>query len=148
MKKILQGVVEWKTRTCLLFTGTVILSIIIGLFFDTKAIEISMLLSILLISAIGTFIQFLAFTDFILKKTKYSIRIVIFVIPFSLLLFGCALIFNWFPTEYMGSWIISIGIFVLAFIGITVGYEVYFRITGKKYDGILGQYKKSKDDDK
>ncbi|MEG1061383.1 MAG: hypothetical protein RSD35_10175 [Oscillospiraceae bacterium] len=41
-----------------------------------------------------------------------------------------------------------IGIFILVFIAITIGFEIYFRVTGRKYDGLLGQYKKQKDNKK
>ena len=36
-------------------------------------------------------------------------------------------------------------IFIVIFIIMTIGFEVYFRIVGKKYDGLLGQYKKERE---
>ncbi|MEG2053683.1 MAG: DUF3021 family protein, partial [Oscillospiraceae bacterium] len=118
---------------------------IINFFLGYQSLEITTILSLLLVSAVGAFIQFLAFTGYIIKNLRYSIRMIIFVVPFAILLTACAVLFNWFPTEVTGAWIIFIGLFVLVFVGITIGFEIYFRVTGKKYDGLLGQYKKQQD---
>ena len=53
--------------------------------------------------------------------------------------------FNWFPKENIGSWITFMIIFIAIFIVMTIGFEIYFRIAGKKYDGLLGQYKKERE---
>ncbi|MEG1049733.1 MAG: hypothetical protein RSE24_04255 [Oscillospiraceae bacterium] len=148
MKKFLQGVMEWKIWASLMFTGSVFLYCIINLFLGYKSLEISTILSLLIVSAVGTFIQFLAFTEYIIKNLRYSIRMIIFIVPFSILLTACAIGFHWFPSEIAGAWIIFIVIFMLAFIGITIGFEIYFSVTEKKYDGLLGQYKKQKDNKK
>ena len=38
-----------------------------------------------------------------------------------------------------------IGMFFLTFIIMTVGFDIYFRIAGKKYDGLVGQYRREKE---
>ena len=50
--------------------------------------------------------------------------------------------FRWFPTGNMLSWLIFLGIFFAIFVVMTLGFEIYFQIQGKKYDGLLGQYRK------
>ncbi|MEG2233962.1 MAG: hypothetical protein RRZ42_04930, partial [Oscillospiraceae bacterium] len=130
MKKFLQGALEWKIWASLMFTGSVLLYCIINLFLGYKSLEISTILSLLIVSAVGTFIQFLAFTEYIIKNLRYSIRMIIFVVPFSVLLAVCAVGFHWFPVEITGAWIMFIGIFILVFIAITIGFEIYFRVTG------------------
>ena len=52
---------------------------------------------------------------------------------------------GWFPTDQVGAWAMFIGIFFLIFLVMTVGFEIYFRITGRKYDGLIGQYRKQKE---
>ena len=49
--------------------------------------------------------------------------------------------FEWFPIESIGAWGIFIGIFLICFIVSTILFEIYFRITGDKYTGILNEYK-------
>ena len=55
---------------------------------------------------------------------------------------------NWFPTQRAGAWALFIGMFFLIFIVMTVGFEIYFRLTGRKYDGLIGQYRKQREEDK
>ena len=45
-----------------------------------------------------------------------------------------------------GAWVMFFGIFFLTFIGMTIGFDIYFRITGRKYDGMIGQYRKQKEE--
>ena len=129
----------------LMFTGSMIIFIIISLLFKNETIEIKTILSILLISVLGSLIQCIAFTNLLIKKASYSIRLIIFVIPFLAVLTLCAICFNWFPKDNIGSWLTFIIIFIAIFIVMTIGFEIYFRIAGKKYDGLLGQYKKERE---
>lgn len=144
MKKYLEGVMEWKTSASLLFSGSVILCIMIRLFLGKAEIPIPMLLSLLIVSAVGTFIQLLAFSNLIIKKMRYSLRMILFVVLFFALLTANAVFFQWFPSE-MGGWLAFTGIFLVVFIGMTTGFEIYFRVTGRKYDGLLGQYRQQRE---
>jgi len=56
-----------------------------------------------------------------------------------------AWVFQWFPMK-AESWMIFIGIFLVIFAAMTAGFEMYYRITGRKYDGLLGQYRREKED--
>ena len=144
MKKFLSGMMEWKSAAALLFTGSVILYVIIAAIQGKTSLELSVVSSILIISALGTFIQYVAFTDRIIKNLRYTIRMFIFIIPFFAVLAANAYFFNWFPVE-SGIWITFTVIFLSVFIIMTIGFEMYFRIMGKKYDGLLGQYRKQKE---
>ena len=48
--------------------------------------------------------------------------------------------------EQAGAWAMFIGMFFLTFIIMTIGFDIYFRVTGRKYDGMLGQYRKEKEE--
>ena len=52
-----------------------------------------------------------------------------------------AVFMRWFPLENPGAWLLFIGLFVAVFAVMTLGFEVYFRIVGRRYDGLLGQYR-------
>ena len=131
MKRFWENLVEWKTTASLLFTGSVILFFVIRLIMGETVVEISALASLLIISAIGAFLQFMAFTDRIIKKMRYTLRMIVFVIPFLALLAGNAYFFHWFPfgTSY---WISFVVVFIVVFIGMTAGFEIYYHIMGKK----------------
>lgn len=145
MKKILNYIGEWITGACYMFSASVILCLITSMIMNSPTIAISNILSLLVISAIGTLIQYIAFTDRVIKNVKYAWRLIIFVVPFGVILTAIAVLFDWFPTEIPGAWMTFSGIFILVFVIMTFSFEIYFRITGKKYDGLLGQYKKKKE---
>ena len=48
--------------------------------------------------------------------------------------------------EQTGAWAAFLGMFFLTFVGMTIGFDIYFRITGRKYDGLLGQYRREKEE--
>ena len=141
MKNITKSIVP----VSIMFTSSMIIFMIISLLFKNESVEITTILSILLFSILGSLIQCIAFTNFLIKKASYSTRLIIFIIPFLAVLSICAICFNWFPKENIGSWITFMIIFIAIFIVMTIGFEIYFRVVGKKYDGLLGQYKKEKE---
>ena len=40
-----------------------------------------------------------------------------------------------------------IGVFFFVFAVMTVGFDIYFRVTGRKYDGLIGRYRKEKEEE-
>lgn len=141
MKSIHQGITEWFFSVCCMFTGSTLLFMLIAFLSGQKTISIETLFSILILSAAGTFIQFLAFTNYIIKKMRYTRRLLLFMLLFLPVLSLCALCFRWFPAAKVGSWILFVIIFLAVFIIMTIGFEIYYHAAGRKYDGLLGQYK-------
>jgi hypothetical protein len=142
MKHFFAAVVEWKTWAALCFAGATVIHIVVALFLGQSEIAIRDIISLLLISSIGTFIQYLAFGPRIIKHMRYTFRMIIFAVPFLALLIATAYSFQWFPSDNRAYWLTFIGIYLLAFAGMTVSFEIYFHASGKKYDGLLGQYRK------
>jgi len=145
MKKFMEFVVEWKSTAGLMFSGSVIVCAVIMLFFGNDSIPIIVLTSMLIISFAGTFLQHLAFTDRIIKKLPYSLRMAVFAIPFFALLAVNAWFFNWFPVAETIHWLTFTTVYLVVFIGGTISFEIYFHLMGKKYDGLLGQYRRQKE---
>ena len=147
MKKFMEGVLEWKTNAALMFSGTIILGIVFSIYNGAESIPISVIIYLLILSVIGTFLQFLAFTDRIIKKMRYTYRMILFAIPFFAVLASIAYFFEWFPLG-VGYWLTFTIIYLVVFTVMIVGFELYYRALGKKYDGLLGQYRKQKEIEK
>lgn len=145
MKKTFACIMEWKTNACLSFTAAVVIYSVFAWGFGQQAVELRTLLSLLLICAIGSVLQLLCFTEHIIRKMRYTRRTLLFLALFFPLLSGTAALFRWFPTEYAGAWLVFAGSFAVAFVAITIGFEIYYRAAGKKYDGLLGQYRREKE---
>ena len=99
----------------------------------------------LLVCALGSAIQYLCFTDDILKKMRYTRRALLFLALFFPLLAGAAWLFRWFPTDQVGAWLVFGGAFAAAFAVFTLGFELFYRAAGRKYDGLLGQYRRERE---
>ena len=142
MKKFLRCVIEWKISTCIAFTASVLIYMAIAFFMGEKALPFSTMFSLLLLSAVGSFLQYLCFADRILHCLRYSLRLLLFTVLFLPVVAGCAWLFNWLPKENPYAWLTMLLIFLAVLIVMTVGFEIYFWLVGKRYDGLLGEYKR------
>lgn len=141
MKKVLDFVMEWKTAACFSYTGTVLLYMVIAALMGLDNAPLSILFAFLLLSAGGTLLQYICFTDRYIKKMRYTGRLVLFVAIFLPFLLAIAHWFHWFPMGDGKAWLLFAAIFIAILAVMTGGFEIYFRVTGKKYDGLLGQYR-------
>lgn len=146
MKKFMDGVMKWKTSACLLYTGSMVIYLFFCLVFDNREVSTAMLWMLLLSCVFGSLIQGICFSNWMIKKMRYTLRSILFVALFLPVLSLIAWKGQWFPTENWGSWVIFIGTFFGIFMVMTIGFDIYFRITGRKYDGLLGQYRREKEE--
>lgn len=144
MKGFLTAVMEWKAHVSLVYTASMFLYMVFLWLFRASP-DLLTMFSLFLVSVLASFIQFLAFTEHIIKRLRYSLRLVLFVALFLPALTGCAVLCRWFPTDRPGAWFLFLGIFLGIFLVFTAGFELYYHLTGRKYDGILGQYKKQRE---
>ena len=74
----------------------------------------------------------------------YEMRYVLMLFGalFLPLLTGIAVLFGWFPSARPGAWVLFLAIALAVFAAMTAGFEMYFRVAGRRYDGLLGQYRK------
>jgi len=147
MKQFLKGVMEWKTAACLMYTAAMVIYLVFCLVLDEREVSTSTLWALLLVCIVGSLIQAVCFSGWMIKKMRYTLRSLLFVLLFLPTLSVAAWRAEWFPMENAGSWALFIGLFFLIFAVMTAGFEIYFRITGRKYDGMIGQYRKQKEED-
>ena len=145
MKKFFQVVTAIKELASLCYTGAMCFYMFFLWVFSQDAAELSVLFSLLLVSIAAGTMQLLAFSDLLFKKLAYGWRMMVFVIPFFAIITAFAVRFGWFPTESVGAWVTFIAIFLAIFLFITVGIELYYRLSGRKYDDRLDWYRKHRD---
>ena len=147
MKKFLKGLIEWKMSACALFTAAMFIYLFFCLIFDLREVSTALLWGLFWVSAAGSLIQAVCFSDWIIKKLRYTWRSLLFVLLFLPVLSFTAWKTEWFPPDQVGAWVLFIGIFFLIFLVMTIGFDLYFQVTGRKYDGLIGQYRKKKEED-
>lgn len=142
MKKFFQVITAVKELTALCYTGAMCFYMFFLFVYKQETADLSQLFSLLLVSIAAGTMQLLAFSDLLFKKLTYGWRMVVFVVPFFAMLTASAVGFGWFPTEKLEAWVTFFIIFLVIFLFITVGIELYFRLSGRKYDDRLDWYKK------
>lgn len=145
MKKFWKAVLAMKTAVCCCYCAAVCVYMAVGFCLGWESLSIAMLFSLLLVCAAAGILQVLAFTELIIKGLAYGWRMVLFAVPFFAVLTAAALGFHWFPPEVGGAWITFAAIALAIFVAVSAGFELYFRLSGKKYDGLLGQYRKNRE---
>lgn len=146
MKRFFEITVAIKSAVGLCFTGGMFFLLLVAWGLGMESLPLGHIVSLLLVSIAGGTLQVVAYTDLLIKNMPYTRRILVFLLPFFAVLVVTALAFEWFPMGEMRSWLIFLGIFLTVFVVISVGFEMYFRIAGKRYDGLLGQYRRTKEE--
>lgn len=144
MRKFLKGLLTVAKNCCISFTLSVVIYTAVSACYGVFQISAAIVFELLALSVAGCVLQVLVFTNLVMKKMRYSLRMLLFFVPFLLILTGFAVAFEWFPMEYLSAWLMFFGIFVVFFILSTLVFELVFYAAGKKYNGLLGEYKKKK----
>lgn len=147
MKIFLQRVIKWKTGVCIMYTASIVIYLVFSLLFDRQEVSTTMLWTLLLACILGNLIQAVCFSDWIFSKMRYTWRSLLFCVLFLPTLAVLGWKAQWFPTENWESWALFVGMFFAIFIVMSIGFDIYFRLTGRKYDGLLGQYRKQKEEE-
>lgn len=147
MKRFFRGVLEWKTSASLLYTGAMVIYLFFCTIFHHRQISLTMLWTLLAVSLASSLIQGICFSNWIIKKMRYTWRSLLFVALFFPLLSFTAWKAQWFPAEQPGSWILFSAIFFGIFAVMTIGFHLYYRAAGKKYDGLVGRYRRQMEDE-
>ena len=146
MKRFFKGLVQCKLAACSLFTAAMFLYLCFCLLYGNQEVSTALLWGLFWTSAAGAFLQALCFSDWLIRKMRYTRRSLLFVLLFLPVLSLAAWKTGWFPADQLGAWVMFIGIFFLIFLVMTIGFDAYFRVTGRKYDGLIGQYRKQREE--
>lgn len=139
MGKFLKLVGEIKTWGCLSFTGALCIYTLIDTFWGDGTIACATVYQLLALCGIITVLQYIFFSGQVLKKPSYYVRMALFCVPAFVVCGAFAWAFGWFPMENLGAWGLFVLIFFVIFAVFCLGFEIYFRILGKRYDAALGR---------
>lgn len=145
MKRFWEIVMMMKTAAAYCCCGTMCVYLCVMLVLGMETVSRPILFSLLLTGAAAGALQTLAFTDAVLKRLAYGWRMLLFAVLFFGALTAIALGFGWFPAEFGGNWVTFGAIFLFIFLLVCAGFELYYRVTGARYDGMLGQYRKARE---
>ena len=145
MKKFFQVCTTIKEVTALCYTAAMCFYLFFQWVFKQETAPLSILFSLLLVCIAAGTMQVVAFSDLLFKNLAYGWRLVVFVVPFGAVLTAAAVGFRWFPTGQAGAWVLFGLFFALIFAAITGGIELYYRLSGRKWDDRLDWYRRNRD---
>lgn len=145
MKKFFQAVIAVKECAAMNYTAAMCVYLVFLFLFHQTAAPLPTLFSLLLASVAAGAMQVAAFSDLFIKKLTYGWRMAVFAIPFGAILAGLAAGFGWFPIKSAGAWALFWLFFLVIFLGITAGIEIYYRLSGRKYDDRLDWYRRNRE---
>ena len=144
MKKFFEVVMNLKERTALIYTGGMFFYMFFLFLFKQESAPLPVLFSLLVVSVAASVMQVAAFSNLLIKKLSYGWRMMVFFIPFGALLTAVAVACGWFPTDQLGAWVLFGLFFVLISAAITGGIELYYRLSGRRWDDRLDWYRRKK----
>ena len=149
MKKFIGFLIQIKMLAAMVFTGLILAYIAAGWLysvvknvpFEYSIPFIFVLQGVVLAIAISV-LWFVLLSDSVIKKMRFYLRIIIFIVALVIILSVCFLMFFAFHTNWAKLWLIISGLFIIVVTGISILGEIYFRATGKRYTYNLEEYKK------
>ena len=82
MKKFFDIVMPVKTAACYIFTATMCVYAVLDLVFGWGGLPDNYLFSFLLLSLAGGVLQIVAFTELVIKRLRYTLRLFVFAVPY------------------------------------------------------------------
>ncbi len=138
MKRFIKNIPGQITST---FAIMVVCFTLISFSKGLETIPTARLAELLILAIIGGIWMEFAFGTCIIKKMSDVKRICLFIVPFAIVTFICAVIFQWITElNAVGTYIKFIGIFFVCWLISIFIFEIEHTIRGKKYTERLREY--------
>ena len=144
MKRFVETVFAIKVNACLCFTGIMIVSVLVELLWGITLVAPWRVTQMLVLSLICGALQYVFYSGRVVKRMGSFGRVTCFMLLLFMAVAAFAVAFGWFPLEHLSAWGVFFGIFIVAFLAIGTGFEIMFRITGRRYTNLLDQAQNQK----
>ena len=139
MKKLFEVSIAIKSIAAMVLAGQIFLFLIVGSFFGLTSMDFSFIWQAIIVAVVVAVLQYITFTEDLIKKTRYKHRLLVFSIPLYIILAAFAIIFGWF-TFSINTWLIFTLVFVTIFGAFIFAFALYTKVTGKKFNESLDAY--------
>jgi hypothetical protein len=148
MKKLFYWSVPIKSFAAMIFAGFIILYMIIVTIYAVitgeafeYAIPFMFAIQAVAVSVVISILWTIIFSDIIIKKMRYFLRLIIFsaaLLPVFALSFLVLFVSH---ADCIKLWLVILGAMILGLIIISLLFETYFKLIGKRYTEMLKDYK-------
>ncbi len=125
---------------CVMFTIFMAFWCLAALLFSGPEYGLIVTLSVLAASVAFAILRGIWFTDKVIRKLAYTLRIFGFGITSFFLLSLCAWIGSWFPLDDPWAWLTFASIFLAFLVIFCFAYQIHFKRTVGNFDAALQQY--------
>lgn len=137
MKRI---IVRIAVSTCVMFTVFMALLTAIALVLAGPRYGLVYTVTLMVAVFVLAVLQFIWFSDCLIKRLAYALRILGFGLCAFAALVVCALLGSWVPVDNPYAWVTFTLIYLVILGLMCIGYQVYFKKTCGSYDAALQRY--------
>lgn len=130
---------------CVTFTVIMAIWSIMGLVFAGPEYGIVITLTILAAAAALAVLRGIWFTDKLITRLAYPLRILGFGVTAFMALAACAWAGSWLPIDNASAWLTFTAIYLVILVAFCVGYQVHFKRTVGNFDAALRAYHERND---
>lgn len=128
------------TNACYSFSATMCLNLLSGLAQRKAGFTVSSLLCLMLICLSCGILQVTFFSDLLLQKSSYALRLLLFAPSLFAAVALLSIIFGFLPVRHLGAWLRFLGVFLAILAAMSALFALTARARGKKYDALLQKY--------
>lgn len=125
---------------CVLFTIFMVFGSLAAMGFVGPQYGLVMTLTLMLAAIALSVLQAVWFTDRLIGRLSYPLRILGYGATAFVALLGCAWLGNWFPLDDGGAWVTFTLIYFIVLAAFCIGYQIYFKRTVGSFDEALRHY--------
>lgn len=123
------------------FTIMILVLTAISISLGVETIPVTRLVEFFLLAIPGGILMEFAFGTCIIKRMADVKRSIIFIVPFAIITFLCAVVFHWITELHtISTYVKFAGIFLGCWLLSLILFEIEHRIRGKKYTEKLREY--------
>lgn len=126
---------------CIIFTVAMAIWTCMGFIFAGPEYGLVITATLLIACIALAILQSLWFTNRVLKRTAYPLRVLGFGLAAFAVLALCAYVGDWVPRDNAAAWVSFVVIYLIVLAVMTAGYSLYYRKISRDLDKALSRYR-------
>jgi len=147
MKKLMYWSILLKSHAAMFLTGLIVLYMVVSTghaLITGESLELAIpfayVIQSMVLSVIISVLWVVFFEDNLIKKARYFVRLIMFSLSLIPIFAVCLWLFYVISSEWTFLWVAIAGLLIVGLIIISLLFEVYFKLEGKRYTNVLMRY--------
>jgi len=147
MKKLMYWSILLKSHAAMFLTGLIVLYMVVSTaqaFITGETLDLAIpftyVIQSMVLAVVISVMWVVFFDDNLIKKTRYFKRLIMFSLALIPVFALCLWLFYVVSSEWTFMWVVIAGLLVIGLIIISLLFELYFKLEGKRYTNVLMSY--------